>query len=67
MRHLLLLTIMIVGCTKSTPEGNGMGDSKYKSLDVETLKTIPDDELEFAIVDYIAHKLQTGAGEEETL
>lgn len=96
MKYLVLLVVMIAGCSENSqdqntvnnpaPVANGTpatdtGDKvdaatfleefrnrkKYTSLDVETLRSIPDDKLEQAIMDYIFHKLRTGSGEEATL
>ncbi|MDA0834816.1 MAG: DUF4375 domain-containing protein [Planctomycetota bacterium] len=39
----------------------------YSSLDVETLRAIPDEDLEQAIVDYVIHKLKSGSDEDAVL
>lgn len=74
MRYLplLLAAVFATGCTYSADHGPAMDDSvlqslddfknrnKYTSLNVETIRAIPDDRLEQAIVDYVIHKLESG-------
>jgi outer membrane murein-binding lipoprotein Lpp len=69
---LVLAVTVIASCSEPAPEDQSMDDSikqmqkrmdefnnrtKYLSLDVETLRSIPDDKLEQAIADYVIYKL----------
>ena len=76
---LLLAAVFVIGCSDSTNQETAMDDSIqkalddfknrkiYTSLDVETLRAIPDDNLEQAIVDYVIHKLESGTDEDAML
>lgn len=76
---LLIVAAFIVGCSDSTDHEDATDDSFqqaldefknrkiYTSLDVETLRTVPDDKVEQAIVDYVVHKLESGSDEDAVL
>lgn len=76
---LLLAAVFVIGCSDSADQQTAMDDSIekalddfknrkiYTSLDVETLRAIPDDNLEQAIVDYVIHKMESGSDEDAVL
>jgi hypothetical protein len=71
--------VVFVGCSEPSVRKPVMSDSMrksiedfnnrkiYRTLDVETLRGIPDDELEQAIVDYVVGKLEANADEDAVL
>lgn len=75
----LLIAVLAVGCSNTADPEDAMDDSIqkalddfknreiYTTLDVNTLRTIPDDNLEQAIVDYVIHKLELGSDEDVVL
>jgi len=76
---LILVAVLAIGCSDSADHEAAMDDSIekaledfrnrtiYRSLNVETLRAIPDDDLEQAIVDYVIHRLKSGSDEDATL
>ena len=76
---LLLAAVFATGCSESADHEAAVDDSIqealddfenrkiYTSLDVETLRAIPDDKLEQAIVDYVIHQLESGPDEDALL
>lgn len=76
---LLLAAVFAIGCSDSADHEATMDDSIqkalddfknrkiYTSLDVETLRAIPDETLEQAIVDYVMHRLESGSDEDAIL
>ena len=76
---ILIFAIFVAGCSDTTTHEEPMDDSIrkalddfqnrkiYTSLNIATLRTIPDDELELVIVDYVVHKLESNSDENTVL
>ena len=76
---LLLVAAFALGCSQSSDPEYTMDDSIRKSLDdfknrtiyttldVDTLRNVPDEDLEQVIVDYVVQKLESGFDEDTVL
>ena len=53
----LCLLFLLAGCGKSNTSASPKRESKYPKLTVEILKSLPDDQLEDAIRDYVSSKI----------